>query len=199
MTEQDWAACDDVGPMLQFLDGKVPVRKLFLFDAACCRRIWRLIPPAGRWGLGIGEQFADSGSTLAELDQAFRDMLRESNKTGNGYGGNPYSHCCEAAVMGLLPHWAAAYHHEWGIAAHSVVLTTEQSLQSAERRAQIALLRHIVADPFVPLAMPASLPATVVAMASAVYDGAFALRDSSHSGTIREVGCDFGKIASQIQ
>jgi hypothetical protein len=43
MTEAEWLACADPAPMLDCLRGKTTDRKLRLFGAACCRRVWHLL------------------------------------------------------------------------------------------------------------------------------------------------------------
>src|SRR5262245_12899294 len=43
MTEREWLSGDDPRVLLESLRGQVSERKLRLFAAACCRRVWHLI------------------------------------------------------------------------------------------------------------------------------------------------------------
>src|SRR5579884_2739816 len=56
MTEQEWLACADPTPMLEFLRGKASDRKLRLFACVCCRRIVHLL---GNWGCRVTAMVED--------------------------------------------------------------------------------------------------------------------------------------------
>ena len=58
--EEEWLACEDPQPMLQFMRGKVSDRKLRLFACACCRGHWdELQNPSSRRAVKVVEGFVD--------------------------------------------------------------------------------------------------------------------------------------------
>src|SRR5208283_2088971 len=72
MTEQEWLACADPTPMLEFLRRKVSDRKLRLFAVACCRRISHLFSDkCCDRGVETAEQFAEGIVGVQELYSAF--------------------------------------------------------------------------------------------------------------------------------
>lgn len=69
MTEAEWLACNDPTPMLEFLrsDRTTSERKLRLFAAACCRRVWGYLDENNRHALGTLEQFVDGNISADSL------------------------------------------------------------------------------------------------------------------------------------
>ncbi len=73
MTEAEWMAFTDPRPMLGALRGRAGDRKLRLFAAACCRRIWELLPDEEcRSALETAERFADGLASLESLRESHR-------------------------------------------------------------------------------------------------------------------------------
>ena len=67
MTEADWLTSTNPAPMLESLRGKASDRKLRLFAAACCRRLWHLLTnEASRDAVAVAERLADGLATNAE-------------------------------------------------------------------------------------------------------------------------------------
>jgi hypothetical protein len=68
VTEVEWLTATHPEPMLQSLRGKASERKLRLFAAACCRRVWsRLGDDRSRRAIEFAESFADLGDDRAAL------------------------------------------------------------------------------------------------------------------------------------
>src|SRR5262252_5405056 len=60
VTGQEWLSCTDPAPMLEALRATASERKVRLFAAACCRRIWRLLPgERGREAVEVAERYAE--------------------------------------------------------------------------------------------------------------------------------------------
>src|SRR5262249_17390709 len=67
MTEAEWLACTDPGPMLELLRGKASDRKLRPFASGYCLRIWHLFKHArDRRAVEVAERLADGLATNAE-------------------------------------------------------------------------------------------------------------------------------------
>jgi hypothetical protein len=87
MTEAEWLTCTDIPPFVEFLRGKASDRKLRLFEVACCRRVWNLLPDDDtRRAVEVAELFADGQASRESLEDAARrakegaDQVHEASK-----------------------------------------------------------------------------------------------------------------------
>jgi hypothetical protein len=184
MTEQEWLACTDPKPMLEFLRGKASDRKLRLFACACGRRVWRLLKEAdSRTAVEVAESFADGLERKSTLAVA-RSRARRAAVTQRGAAYVAWRAAFEkiqAAIVHLAlgTFWSASYRPMFGVLEGADMADVER-----EQAAVAALLPEIFGNPFRPLPpkrgkkkweqMWRSLLAwndgTVVRLAQAAYD-----------------------------
>jgi hypothetical protein len=109
MTESEWLACVDPTPMLEFLraDRTTSERKLRLFAAACCRRVWDWLGERSRCAIEILERYLDGETKAGELNTAVKgaeaDWLEEF---GTHHPSN--AACAALTFAGVTPHAVAS-------------------------------------------------------------------------------------------
>ncbi len=172
MTEAEWIAATDARPMLEFVGSKAGDRKLRLFGAACCRRIWDVMYEGCRPGIDAVERLAEG---LAG------DEVRHLTK--KVWMGNP------VALM------AAINAVEWVLGGDTCQLDPTNPWQRAEACEQAQLLREFLGNPFRPVAFSTSWRTdTAVTLARQMYDS----RDFSAmpilADALQDAGCDSADV-----
>jgi hypothetical protein len=213
MTEAEWLACTDPGPMLDLLRGKASERKLRLFACACCRRIWHLLTDTGRHAVEAAEAYAE-GMLDAETLQAAScaahqpvdDAIEAANSSYLGFSLGPALSAADAA-------FEASNGMDSDITRHLVPLHAARAAQDAlgsgggECAAQAVLLRDIFGNPFRPITVsPAWRTPQVVALAQAAYDqreppaGTLDLaRLAVLADALEEAGCDQANLLAHLR
>src|SRR5215831_4414888 len=80
MDEAEWLACADPMKMLEFAWDKVSERKLQLFAAACCRRIWELMAGRSHQAVELAERHADEDDRQRDGLRAAADQILTSHE-----------------------------------------------------------------------------------------------------------------------
>jgi hypothetical protein len=158
VTEAEWLAGTDPGPMLAFLGDKASERKLRLLAVACCRRVWpQLTGPFWREAVERSERFADRQAGpegLATLTYRLAEVWRM-----------PADAAARVAVSVELDARAARE------VARVASWATPDCSRADERLAQCRLVRDVFGNPFRPVAVsPAWQTPQVVALAHASYE-----------------------------
>jgi hypothetical protein len=181
MTEQEWLACSDPGPMLVFLGGQDGYRKLRLFAAACCRRVWHLLTNEGsRFCVEVAERYADRRATIQDMADLPTGVSFAHGPEGDAhvaaicctfdYGsGRPPAARAATAIAGLVAGAAG------GIPQPDIIPPACVAAVAAEKQAQAALLRDIFGPlPFRPVTIQPQVLAwndrLVVRLAQSIYD-----------------------------
>ncbi len=142
MTEEQWLRCTEPIPILECLrqSGAASERKLRLFAAACCRRIWHLLDADGRAAVETSERFADGSASEAELmaavwaNRGSRDIDARAAVDSAAVGAWRPAVALLASVGGRPPGFVSP-------PADSTALARERA---AQERAQADLLRCVL-------------------------------------------------------
>jgi hypothetical protein len=190
MTEAEWLACTDPGPMLEFLHGQASDRKLRLFALACFRPFRFMLVPETLEALGVAEELAEGTITPRERkrarERAFHAGWNPDASLAHRRG--PAKDCVasslnrnayDAAVrvarvagnIGVLSKrdWPAdaLVMTEWGprIVDWSAGVREQATLQAR-------LLREIFGNPFQPVSLdPSRLKTGTLTLARSIYEG----------------------------
>jgi hypothetical protein len=192
MTEDEWLACTDPQPMLEFLRGKASDRKLRLFAVACCRRIWPLLAEEwSRQAVELAEKHADGLCSDEQLEEAGKRACWAAAWAGQGSAA-------EAAA------WAAAGKGEAGwaeiTAAHA---GWAETAEESPRPFHCELLRDLFGSPFRPPAIDSTCLAwngrTVPKFAQAIYENHTFNRLPELADALEEAGFANAEILSHLR
>lgn len=167
MTEADWNECDKPHFMVLFLqrDGEASQRKLRLFSAACCRRVWhRLVSRPSRIAVEFAERYADGELTRRQLRHVHQSAKSVLNRPMELWEESAAAAAVSAtdSLVGAAPILATCNH-----AARASDLGTR-----GEWLAQAPLFRDVFGPtPFRPLTVDfAMLNPVVPLLARAAYE-----------------------------
>jgi len=193
MTEADWLAASDPQGMLTFLRGTgvATDRKLRLFSAACCRRLWHLLTRhSAQRVVEVAELLADGGTSHEDLAKAWQYVIAPDGFAASGWAawlvaglvvmppGSP-AVAASAARLALQASndTSAARTAPPGreIEAARAAWAAAVKAGDDERGAQACMLRDLLGPfPFRPVSLPPSLRAwkdgLLVSLAQSAYE-----------------------------
>jgi hypothetical protein len=174
VTEQEWLACDDPGPMLGFLRGRATDRKLRLFAVACYHHCRPFLPAEVLQAFLVVEQYADDMLGSEDVLHAFvaggvpRDEADEVINNPHDYATSSARNC--AGVIGIRVALRSLTRCLAGQTAGPEISVSKD----AESMVQSSFLRDIMGNPFHPVSLARPILAwsdrLVVCLAQAIYD-----------------------------
>jgi hypothetical protein len=189
-----WRECENPDTMLALLGGEASQRRLRLFSAACCRRVWHLLEePAFRQAVEAAERFAEGRATSEEWEAACQVTLHQQQDAG--LSDDPLANArlwAADAACDLDRTSAVASGAAWAVAWASGLPVEEA--YDRERVVQCELLRCIFRDPL--RSRPKIDPAWLAWGAGVVRKLAYQIRESGRfedmpvlADALEDAGC----------
>jgi hypothetical protein len=194
MTEAEWNQCADPDRMLAFLS-TASGRKLRLFGAACCRRIWHLLKDKrSQDAVIVAESFADNEASYAERLAAHQDADDAADDTHGGPALAAYD------LMDADAGFAATVVSR-RVAGVVDDVSGTNSAGHAENAAQVSLLRCIFGPrPFRPITFdPTWLTPTVKQLAESIYQERAFVRLSILADALEDAGCNQPDVLGHLR
>jgi hypothetical protein len=177
--------------MLQVVCRNTSDRKLRLFAAACCRRVWELFPnETCRKAVEAAERVADGHATPQELAKLARLLRRQFFASGS-------------KLSGQRARWIAWFlaSEPWNplgvmcgtteLLGRSAAPGTKLSARREECARQCDSLREIFGNPFRPVAFdPAWRTSDVMALATGIYESRDFTPTPILADALQDAGCD---------
>jgi hypothetical protein len=178
MTEQEWLACTEPAPMLEFLRPRSNARKARLFGCGFLRLIWSQLDgkEGSRQAVAVSERFADGEATRNELRQASRIAEATAEAWSDPALEEPVWQAVDTTSDNA---WAffERVHYETTEAFPEPDIASPRTLKLVkERRAArhalyVHLLRDLFGNPFRPAALePAWRTPMTLAIGQSIYD-----------------------------
>jgi len=186
MTEAQWLKSVEPFDMLGYLDGKSTDRKLRLFQAACCRRVWKLLPK-----------------------KVCRDAVLIAEKYADGEVGDKERRAAHALIVGFRPNGAlaekvrglaATLAHAARKAAKSQERDPWTKVHKAEQRITAHLIRCIFGNPFRPVTIDQTWKTdTVLSLAKHMYESRDFGAMPILADALQDAGCDNDDVLSHCR
>jgi hypothetical protein len=193
--EDEWLASGEPEKMLEFLGDRASERRLRLFAAACCRRVWdTLTADAGRRAVEVAEGFADGAAGARALRAAQVAAAKATADYDPAAGLGEYR--ADAALTAAMN--AAGKRASLRYAAECAADASEDG--DAERVAQAVLLRDIFGNPFKRVVLdPPFRTSAVTAIATAMYESRDFGAAAILADALEEAGCQDGEILGHLR
>jgi len=210
MTEAEWLACRDPEPMLRFVARYTSRRKERLFALACCNRIDHLLDNRSRERIAQLEEAVETPLPVVATERLAGDAMAYAD--GLSYHGGPIG----------VSRWLAA-NAVWDFAEANPIGTADNATDAvciskiepdafqegpaspclgdpSESAAQAELLRHIVGNPFRPVAFaPEWRTDTTVALARTIYESREFSAMPILADALQDAGCDSDDILNHCR